>query len=111
MTRYAIIFAMAAMPAVASAQAAEQSPPSAYDKIWSTLTDWYSDQDNPVVQRVLFTGRNMQLVLMTLRPGEEIGLETHGGHDQFIRVEAGTGERRRWPKPGGANQGQNPGRC
>ena len=57
MTRYAIIFAIAAMPAVASAQAAEQSPPSTYDKIWSTLTDWYSDQDNPVVQRVLFTGR------------------------------------------------------
>jgi mannose-6-phosphate isomerase-like protein (cupin superfamily) len=28
---------------------------------------------------------------MTLRPGEEIGLETHAEHDQFIRVEAGTG--------------------
>jgi mannose-6-phosphate isomerase-like protein (cupin superfamily) len=28
---------------------------------------------------------------MTLQPGEDIGLETHDGHDQFIRVEAGTG--------------------
>ena len=28
---------------------------------------------------------------MTLQPGEDIGLETHGGHDQFIRVERGTG--------------------
>jgi mannose-6-phosphate isomerase-like protein (cupin superfamily) len=28
---------------------------------------------------------------MTLRPGEEIGRETHEGHDQFIRVESGTG--------------------
>jgi mannose-6-phosphate isomerase-like protein (cupin superfamily) len=36
----------------------------------------------------------MQLVLMTLQPGEEIGLETHDGHDQFIRIEAGTGVAR-----------------
>ena len=47
--------------------------------------------DNEDYRRVLFTGRNTQLVLMTLRPGEEIGREVHTGHDQFIRVEAGTG--------------------
>ena len=47
--------------------------------------------ENEDYRRVLFTGDRMQLVLMTLQPGEEIGLETHGGHDQFIRVEAGTG--------------------
>ncbi|HEY9427067.1 MAG TPA: cupin domain-containing protein [Gemmatimonadaceae bacterium] len=47
--------------------------------------------ENEDYRRVLFTGPNTQLVLMTLRPGEEIGLEKHGGHDQFIRVEAGTG--------------------
>jgi mannose-6-phosphate isomerase-like protein (cupin superfamily) len=46
---------------------------------------------NEDFRRVLFTGPNTQLVLMTLRPGEEIGLETHDEHDQFIRVEAGTG--------------------
>lgn len=46
---------------------------------------------NEDYRRVLFTGPNTQLVLMTLRPGDEIGLETHTGHDQFIRVEAGTG--------------------
>ena len=46
---------------------------------------------NEDYRRVLFTGPNTQLVLMTLRPGDEIGLETHGGHDQFIRVEAGSG--------------------
>jgi mannose-6-phosphate isomerase-like protein (cupin superfamily) len=40
---------------------------------------------------VLFTGSHLQLVLMTLQPGEEIGLETHEEHDQFIRVEAGNG--------------------
>ena len=46
---------------------------------------------NEDYRRVLFTGPYTQLVLMTLRPGEDIGLETHDGHDQFIRVEAGTG--------------------
>ena len=46
---------------------------------------------NEDFRRVLFTGPNTQLVLMMLRPGEEIGLETHAGHDQFIRVEAGKG--------------------
>ena len=46
---------------------------------------------NDDYRRVLFTGANTQLVLMTLLPGDEIGLETHEEHDQFIRVEAGTG--------------------
>lgn len=47
--------------------------------------------ENEDFRRVLFTGPNTQLVLMTLQPGEDIGLETHDGHDQFIRVEAGAG--------------------
>ena len=47
--------------------------------------------ENEDYRRVLFTGPNTQLVLMTLRPGDEIGLEKHEGHDQFIRVESGTG--------------------
>jgi len=46
---------------------------------------------NEDYRRVLFTGRNTQLVLMTIQPGDEIGLEVHEGHDQFIRVEAGAG--------------------
>ena len=46
---------------------------------------------NAAFRRVLYTGPNTQLVLMTLRPGEEIGLETHQGHDQFIRIEKGAG--------------------
>ena len=48
--------------------------------------------ENEDYRRVLYTGPNLQLVLMTLQPGDEIGLESHEGHDQFIRVEAGTGE-------------------
>lgn len=42
-------------------------------------------------RRVLYTAKNSQLVLMALRPGEEIGLETHT-LDQFIRLEAGEGK-------------------
>ena len=38
--------------------------------------------ENDDYRRVLFTGKNTQLVLMTLRPGEEIGLETH--EDPYI---------------------------
>ena len=47
---------------------------------------------NENFRQVLFTGPNMQLVVMTLQPGEEIGLETHGEHDQFFRFEDGTGK-------------------
>lgn len=47
--------------------------------------------ENDDYRRVLYTGPNTQLVLMTLQPGEEIGEETHEEHDQFIRIERGTG--------------------
>ncbi len=47
---------------------------------------------NEYFREVLFTAPHSQLVVMTLQPGEEIGLERHDDIDQFIRVEAGTGE-------------------
>jgi mannose-6-phosphate isomerase-like protein (cupin superfamily) len=47
--------------------------------------------DNTCFRDVLFTGPHAQLVVMALRPGEEIGMETHADVDQFIRVEAGRG--------------------
>lgn len=47
--------------------------------------------ENTKFREVLFTGPHAQLVVMALPPGEEIGLETHGGVDQFIRVESGYG--------------------
>ena len=47
---------------------------------------------NPNFRHVLYTTPRSQLVIMTLQPGEEIGLEKHDGHDQFIRIEAGFGE-------------------
>jgi mannose-6-phosphate isomerase-like protein (cupin superfamily) len=46
---------------------------------------------NADFRRVLYTGKHSQLVLMSLRPGEEIGEETHEDVDQFFRFEAGEG--------------------
>lgn len=47
--------------------------------------------ENEDFRRVLYTGRNLQLVLMTLQPGEEIGEEVHENIDQFFRIEEGEG--------------------
>jgi mannose-6-phosphate isomerase-like protein (cupin superfamily) len=44
---------------------------------------------NGSFRQVLFTGPHSQLVVMSLAPGEDIGMETHAGVDQFIRVERG----------------------
>ncbi len=46
-------------------------------------------ENNNDYRRVLYTGANMQLVVMNIAPGDEIGEEVHDGHDQFIRVEEG----------------------
>ncbi len=45
--------------------------------------------DNTNFRTVLFTGANMQLTVMSLSAGEEIGLEMHDHLDQFLRVEKG----------------------
>ena len=46
--------------------------------------------DNSNFRTVLFTGANTQLTVMSLKPGEEIGLEMHDHLDQFLRVEQGS---------------------
>lgn len=48
--------------------------------------------DNADFRRVLYTGKHSQLVLMSLKPGEEIGMETHTDNDQFFRFEQGEGK-------------------
>ena len=50
--------------------------------------------ENEDFRRVLYTGKNMQLVLMTLPPGCDIGEEVHEDRDQFFRIEEGKGEIR-----------------
>src|SRR5215210_1059251 len=42
-------------------------------------------------RRVLYTGHNLQLVVMSINPGEEIGEEVHDDRDQFFRIEEGEG--------------------
>lgn len=48
--------------------------------------------DNKDFRHVLYTGKHLQLVLMALRPGEDIGEEVHHDRDQFFRIEKGHGE-------------------
>ncbi|HLU42600.1 MAG TPA: cupin domain-containing protein [Microthrixaceae bacterium] len=45
---------------------------------------------NSNFRTVLFTGEQTQLTVMSIPPGEEIGLEMHDHLDQFLRVESGT---------------------
>ncbi len=49
-------------------------------------------EENTDFRRVLYTGKNLQLVLMSIQPGSEIGEEVHDDRDQFFRIEKGKGE-------------------
>lgn len=46
---------------------------------------------NEAFRTTLWTGSQMQLTVMSIQPGEDIGLEVHNDHDQFLRVERGVG--------------------
>ena len=48
-------------------------------------------QENTHFRHVVYSGSKMQLVLMSVAPGEELGGEIHGDTDQFFRVEGGEG--------------------
>lgn len=69
------------------AKEAADSPMEGFVGDIESMTETNSDY-----RRVLYTAAEMQLVLMALQPGEEIGEETHEDGTQFIRVEKGTGE-------------------
>ena len=49
-------------------------------------------KENSNFRKVLYTGTHMQLVVMSLKPGEDIGVEVHDSVDQFFRVEQGEGK-------------------
>jgi mannose-6-phosphate isomerase-like protein (cupin superfamily) len=51
--------------------------------------------DNDTFRTVLFTGGHQQLTVMSLAPGEDIGLEAHEHNDQFLRIERGSARRAR----------------
>lgn len=48
--------------------------------------------ENNNFRKVLYTSKHSQLVLMSLRPNEEIGMEVHPDNDQFFRFEKGQGK-------------------
>lgn len=45
--------------------------------------------ENTNYRTTLWTGSNLQITLMSIEPGHEIGLEAHSTHDQFLRIEQG----------------------
>lgn len=49
-------------------------------------------EKNSDFRRVVYTGKHLQLVLMSVRPGEDLGEEVHMDRDQFFRIEKGKGE-------------------
>jgi len=46
--------------------------------------------ENENYRTTLWTGKNLQVTVMAIQPGHDIGLEVHDDHDQFIRIEQGT---------------------
>ncbi len=60
------------------------------------MLGWVGDVERETLENtnfrtVLFTGEQVQLTVMRLAPGEEIGVEMHDHLDQFLRIEQGTG--------------------
>ena len=49
-------------------------------------------EENTNFRQVLYTAQNLQLVLMAIQPGDDIGEEIHDDRDQFFRFETGVGE-------------------
>lgn len=47
--------------------------------------------ENEAFRLAKWTGSNMQMTLMSIQPGDDIGLEVHHDHDQFLRIEDGIG--------------------
>lgn len=61
------------------------------------MTGWVDDIEkatlgNDTFRTVLFTGKHLQMTVMCLQPGEEIGVEKHDDLDQFIRIEEGSAQ-------------------
>ena len=54
--------------------------------------------ENPHYRKVVWSGRFLQLTLMSIPPGDDIGLEKHGDTDQFLRLDAGRGRVQMGPQ-------------
>lgn len=73
----------------------EEEPKSSQEKSGKKGFKTNIEEDtinNTNFRKVLYTGEHLQLVLMTLKANEEIGMETHTTIDQFFRFESGSGQ-------------------
>jgi mannose-6-phosphate isomerase-like protein (cupin superfamily) len=77
-----------------------KSKPKGFVDDIETLTE-----NNTNFRHVICTGKHLQLVLMTLKPNEDIGDEIHDETDQFFRIESGEGEVVINNKPTGVKAG------
>jgi len=78
---------------IAAVQPSLANPPARSDygqKPWVVNLDGLT-LDNSSFRSTQWTGKSLQMTVMSLKPGEEIGLEKHEQGDQFIRVEQGVG--------------------
>jgi len=85
---------LCAMPLAAGGHEAAEKEKTAEARGDKGGKPWVLDIEEATVENdhdrvVRWTGRYLQLVLMSLKPGEIIDLELHEGHDQFIRIEEG----------------------
>jgi len=67
------------------------------DLLVDPIKGFYSNIERDVMEntnfrKVLYTSTHLQVVLMSLKPGEEIGEEIHNANDQFFRFESGNGK-------------------
>ena len=67
------------------------------DSLIDPIKGFHSNIENDVMKnsnfrKVLYTSMHLQVVLMSLKPGEEIGEEIHNANDQFFRFESGNGK-------------------
>lgn len=60
--------------------------------------------ENENYRTTLWTGRNLQVTVMAIQPGHDIGLEVHEGHDQFLRIEQGNATVYMGPNKGDLEQ-------
>ncbi|PZO94824.1 MAG: cupin domain-containing protein [Streptococcus pyogenes] len=59
------------------------------EKYIVNIEDYTKENEN--YRTTIWTGEKLQVTLMTIQPGDDIGLEVHNGIDQFLRVEEGEG--------------------
>jgi mannose-6-phosphate isomerase-like protein (cupin superfamily) len=77
------------MPIVAMAEPAQNAPAGTSKGFVANIEKLTEDNDD--FRRVLYTSKELQLVVMSVAPGQHVGLEKHDV-DQFFRIEDGTGE-------------------